>query len=217
MKIIDLSHTIIDQMQVFPDDLPPSLAQTHCIETNGYTDHRLTLGMHTGTHIDGPWHMVDGKQHIANMPLEGFMGKACVVDIRNCDEFDDSQLLRTKAAGCHIVLFYTGYGDFFGSERYVWGYPLLSKRVAQTIVDMGMKLIGVDSFSPDAAPYETHKTLLGAGVVIAENLTNLHLLLDIPDFEVIALPIKIAADSAPARIVAVVREKVFYIENHIDT
>jgi len=205
MPIIDLSHTIINNMQVYPGDQPPILEQTYCIRENGSTNHLLTFGMHTGTHIDGTWHMVDHKNFIADAPLEDLIGKACVIDIRNSKEFTNIQLVKKKAEGCSIVLFYTGYGDLFGSDKYTHDYPLIGTDVAQVIVDMGIKLVGIDTFSPDIEPYKTHQILLSNGIFIAENLTNLHLLLDKSKIEIIAMPLKIEADSAPARIIAVVK------------
>ena len=205
MKIIDLSQTIVNNMQVYPGDQPPVLEQTHSMDDIGYTNHRLTIGMHTGTHIDGSWHMVGSRRVISDVPLESFIGNACVIDARNVDMFTDVSLVREKARNCSVVLFYTGYGEFFGTKKYLSGYPLMDIAVAEAIVELGVKMVAFDSFSPDIAPYNIHKILLSKGVLIAENLTNLNLLINEPTFEVIALPLKIEADSAPARIVAIVR------------
>jgi len=204
MKIIDLTHTITHNMQVYPGDTPPVLNQSHSLASDGYTDHQLTTGMHTGTHIDGPWHMVDNNCHISDLPMNNFMGKACVIDISHEKEFNNIQHIREKAKDCTIVLFHTGYGQLFGTGKYMTGYPLIGNEIAEEMVALGIKLVGIDTVSPDIAPYQAHKTLLGKGVLIAENLANLHLLLDIPAFQVIALPMKIAADSALARIIALV-------------
>jgi kynurenine formamidase len=47
-----------------------------------------------------------------------------------------------------------------------------------------------------------HKILLGANILIVENLTNLQALLAVSEFEVIALPPKFEADAGPVRAVA---------------
>ncbi len=206
MKLIDLTHSIENNMQVYPGDRPPSLVQTHHINKDQYTDHQLTCGMHTGTHIDGAWHMTDNSRFIDNEPLESFFGKACVIDIRNYTTFNNVDLLKKKAVGCSIVLFYTGFGKHFGSDKYPKDYPLLDISIAKQLKILNIKLIGIDSLSPDTKPYETHKYLLSNGVLIAENLTNLHLLPTDKHFEIIALPLKIKADSAPARIVALLED-----------
>jgi kynurenine formamidase len=69
---------------------------------------------------------------------------------------------------------------------------------------MEVKLFGIDTLSPDASPFSTHDVLLGNGILIAENLTNLDKLLEIKEFTVLALPLKVVADSAPARIIAMI-------------
>jgi kynurenine formamidase len=205
MRIIDLTHTIIDKMQVYPGDQPPTLYQTHSIEKDNHTNHQLSTGMHTGTHVDGAWHMVNPKQMISGAPLENLNGKACLIDIREFREFNNVGLLREKASGCSVVLFYTGYGKLFGSQPYEKGYPLIGSLVAKAMVELGITLVGMDSLSPDLPPYLTHQILLSNGIFIVENLSNLHLLIQEPQFEVIALPLKIEADSAPARVVALVK------------
>jgi kynurenine formamidase len=204
VKIVDLSQTLINRMQVYPGDVPPMLYQTHYLAFDDHTDFQLTLGMHTGTHIDGPLHLVKDKPLLCDVPLDSFIGKGCVIDISNTKVFDDCTLVKDKAAGCNAVLFHTGFSAFFGTPQYLNDYPLVSAKVAQTLVDLGVRLFGIDTLSPDDSPYYTHKILLGNGIVITENLTNLDQLLNVKEFTLIALPLKIQADSAPARVVAVI-------------
>ena len=66
-------------------------------------------------------------------------------------------------------------------------------------------MVGMDTPSPDHAPYKVHKILLGNEILILENLTNLEQLLN-KNFEVIALTPKLEADAAPARVVAKIYE-----------
>jgi kynurenine formamidase len=206
MKIIDLTQTITHQMQVYPGDEAPTLVQTRSLEQDNFTNFRLSTGMHAGTHIDGPWHMVGEQRFIGDMPLETYIGKGCIFDIRQHVEFDDSDLVRKNAAGCTMAMFYTGYGAKFNTGAYAANFPLVSNAVAQTLVEMGIKFFGIDTFGPDQSPHTTHHTLLKNGVAIAENLTNLDLLLPHKDFDIVALPLKIKADSAPARIIALVHD-----------
>lgn len=68
-----------------------------------------------------------------------------------------------------------------------------------------VKMIGLDTPSPDKDPFDVHKYLFEHGVLIIENLTRLDQLLDYKSFEVIALPLNIKADSSIARVVARVK------------
>jgi kynurenine formamidase len=69
-----------------------------------------------------------------------------------------------------------------------------------------VKAVGFDSSSPDRYPYPVHGILFTNGVLIIENLTNLASLKEVVNFKVIALPLKIHADSSIARVIAVVQE-----------
>lgn len=206
MKLIDLSQTIVNRMQVYPGDEPPMLHQIRTIGFDEFSNYLITTTMHVGTHIDGPAHMLDGKETINEYKIDSFIGKGCVIDISNDKEFKDTALVKEKAAGADILIFYTGYGKLFGSYQYNSDYPVISEDVAHTIGEMGIKLVGVDSFSVDMLPHNTHKALFAKDIFIAENLVNVDLLLSVKDFTIIALPLKMRADSALARVVAMVNE-----------
>lgn len=205
MRVIDLTQTIVNNMQVYPGDAPPNLHQTHTTPKDGYSNYQLTIGMHTGTHIDGPMHMLDTTRFVADFPLDNFIGKACIIDISKEKVFSNVPLIKEKSKGCTILLFYTGFGQFFGTDKYLSDYPIVTNEVAEAITESNIKLVALDSLSPDIAPYNVHRTLLRKNVFLAENLTNLHLLLQQRNIEIIALPLNIVADSAPARIVAVIK------------
>jgi kynurenine formamidase len=202
MPIVDLTQTIVHHMQVFPGDDPAILEVTHTLENDGHANSRLSLNMHTGTHIDGPQHMIKHHRAMADMPMDDFIGTGCAIDISKYEVFDDAGLIAQKAQGCTAVLFYTGLGQFFGTPRYTPEAPYVGVEAAKQLVRMKIKLFGIDAFGPDPSPYLTHHELFNNNILIAENLTNIDQLIDIPKFELIALPLKIKADSAPARIIA---------------
>ena len=105
-----------------------------------------------------------------------------------------------------IVVLYTGMSSLFGRKEYFNDYPTVSVELAQLFVERQVKMVCIDSPSPDRHPYEIHKLLLENNVLIAENLINLDKLLFIKKFEIIALPLNIHADSSPARIIARILE-----------
>ena len=90
----------------------------------------------------------------------------------------------------------------FESKEYFDNHPVVSKELAQLFVERQVKMVCIDSPSPDRHPFEVHKLLLENNILIAENLTNLDKLLFVNKFEIIAFPLNIHADSSPARIVA---------------
>jgi len=60
----------------------------------------------------------------------------------------------------------------------------------------------MDTPSPDGPPFPVHKALLSEHILIIENLTNLDKLLEVNRFRVLAVPLKLKADAAPARVIA---------------
>ena len=62
MKYIDLTHTFNQNMPVYPGDTPPEFSQTDFFDQQGYNCFQIKTGMHVGTHMDAPLHMLkDGN------------------------------------------------------------------------------------------------------------------------------------------------------------
>ncbi len=75
--------------------------------------------------------------------------------------------------------------------------PLLAKK----LIEKKVKIIGLDSWSPDNSPFEVHKMLFKQNILIVENLINLDKLVG-KRFKCYILPLKVKdADGAPARII----------------
>lgn len=201
MKFIDLTHTFKDDMPVWPGDPKPSLKQVVFIQKDTFNDHKLETVMHIGTHIDAPLHMIEGGRMINEFPIDKFIGRGVLIDVRGKDKIDGSVLDDEIKEGS-VVLLFTGMGEKYHSEEY-WTYPEVMEDFVQKLVDMKVKMVGMDILGPDHdQPWSVHKILLSNEILILENLTNLDQLLGEKDFEVIALPAKLKADAAPVRVIA---------------
>lgn len=192
--VIDLTHPINANMPTHPSDAPATLRQTP-------NDYQLTTGMHTGTHIDGPAHMLESSLKISSFPACYFMGPGVLIDARN-KKIDATLFENRVIKPDSIVLVLTGHGKKIGKSGYYEDHPTISKDFAQELIPYKINMLGMDIPSPDNHPFEVHKLLLQKNILIIENLTNLELLLDVPEFTIAALPLKIEADSAPARVIA---------------
>lgn len=202
MKIIDLTHTFTSDMPVYPGDPKATLDQTAFIDKDTYNDHKLVTQMHVGTHMDAPLHMVAGGKRIDELDVERFMGKGVVIDVREKQKIDASVVSQDIQSGS-VVLLYTGFGEKYRTEEYFKNYPELTEDFANKMVELRVKMVGMDMLGPDLdVPWTTHKILLGNNILILENLTNLDQLLQEKDFEVIALPAKLQSDAAPVRVIA---------------
>lgn len=203
MKYIDLTHTIVDNMPVFPGDPAMTLKQVSSVEANGFTDHLLATNMHVATHIDAPLHMIAGGKRISEIPLDQFVGTGVLVDVRRKSEIT-SDVLKDKKLDKHtIVLLLSGYSKHYKTPEYDQNYPRISLDFAEELVSRNVKILGLDFINPDTdESFPVHKKLLGNDILIIENLTNLEGLLKIQTFEVIAIPLKLHTDASPVRVVA---------------
>lgn len=81
MRIIDLTQPIKHQMPVYPGDPEVSveIVQTH--DSHTWELRRLSLGSHTGSHVDAFSHMHEGMADLDQIPLTRFLGPAVVVRV----------------------------------------------------------------------------------------------------------------------------------------
>ena len=209
-RLIDLSLDFPDQAPVYPGDTPSRLLQAKTIDEDGYTAFILQTGLHVGTHLDSPLHFRQNGAMVADLPLETFLGKGRLLDIRGegvvgLESNYDSQIKQGD-----IVLFWTGHSATYGTDAYYHDHPVLHEDWADFLIKKRVKLVGFDLPSPDAPPFPMHRKLLGAGIPLMENLTNLGELVGWREFEVMAFPLKIRAEGSPVRVVA--RECLFHGE-----
>jgi kynurenine formamidase len=202
MPYIDLSVVITDDLPIYPGDPAVRIEPAAKYVSEGYNDHVLSIGTHAGTHIDAPLHMINHGKTLEHYPVDAFVGRGRYVKVNG--EFD---LNAVRAAGIQpgdIVIFDTGMSSAYNEPDYFEKYPHMPEDVAQYLIDQKVKMVGADTCSPDAPPFAIHKLLLGADILVIENLTNLSGLAG-KEFTVYALPIKLQVDGAPARVIAEVR------------
>jgi kynurenine formamidase len=193
--LIDLSVPINEQTPVYPGDPATKIAKAGTHSESGYQDHYVSMGTHVGTHIDAPAHMIEGGKNLSEYPIERFQGRGHLI----------TDFLAVKSVDLQegdIVLFHTGLYHAYHEPRYFTDYPAMSEEVAQYLIEKKVGMVGVDTCSVDSKEgFPIHKLLLGAEILIIENLTNLEPLTG-KEFRVHAYPLKLEIDGAPARVVA---------------
>ncbi|MEG1603103.1 MAG: cyclase family protein [Cloacibacillus sp.] len=208
MKVIDLGRALEDSMQVFPGDDAPVVER---LDSCGCRSKKLTLSTHTGTHMDAPAHMLRSGVTLDALAPESFFGFGFIIDVSGCAgrkiEPADLGLSAAELSAADFLLLRTGFDAKFGTEAYFKNFPVLSARAASFLAEQELKGVGVDAISVDyveSADSPVHQILLGAGLVIIENLTGLDRLPYKEPFCLTALPMSIKeADGAPARVMAV--------------
>jgi kynurenine formamidase len=203
MKYIDLTHTFTSKMPVYPGD---PFSQLEKQDKDGIVDHIIKTGMHVGTHMDAPAHMLEQGKLLSDFEPENFFGPGVLVEVFNKNQIGRESLIGHKVKAGDVVIFSTGYYKKFRDLEYYTKYPAMTLDLAKELVKVGVKIVAFDTPSPDYEPYEIHKLLFEHNILIIENLTNLEELLDAEKFEIIALPAKFQTEAAPVRVVAKISE-----------
>jgi|APHM01.1.fsa_nt_gi Predicted metal-dependent hydrolase len=205
--VIDLTRPIESSMPVYPADPPVDITTQTNIETDGYRVSTLSLGTHTGTHIDAPSHTEPEGESMETFSLRELRFHAHVVDCRSFEAntlIDPSVLppLTDPATAIELIIFHTGWADAWGTSD-MTDHPALAPQTAKQCAAADVA-VATDAMSPDltgegAVP--AHHALLGAGLPIIENVCNLTALPS-ETVEVLVCPLRIDADGAPARVIA---------------
>jgi len=196
----------------------PTIKPIHNHEDHGRSNTFFSSPCHLGTHIDAPYHFIETGARITELDVSLFIGDAVMLDLRHCPGGDvriSDNDLEAAAAGRdltdRIVVLHTGWVDrAFGRDgRDYYGpeHPSFSTDAAKWLVGQAPRSVVVDTLvdvvePPRHGDNPVHRTILGEGIPIIENVRNLELLP--PDgFRIIALPLALeGADGAPARVVA---------------
>jgi arylformamidase len=202
--LIDLTHRIEDGMPVFPGD--PVVAVASAASEPPWKLTTLRLGSHSGTHVDAASHLIDGGRTIDAYPLERFVLDAVVVHLDAAPlarlEWDDlADQLPSELRGVGVLL-HTGWEREWDGEA-MGQHPYLTAAAARSLVDAGVTLVGTDALNVDCTDEPTtdaHAALLGADVLIVENLTNLAALEAGRRHRCAFIPLRLGgADGSPVR------------------
>jgi len=199
--IIDLTLSIDSKTPNWPGDPEIVIKQFSTVEKDAIGKKVLTFHSHFSTHIDAPSHMISNGKTLSDYLMEKFVGECIVLDVRGQKEIETN--LDSVKEG-DIVFFLTAHSDKVYEKDYFDRNPVLTPKTAQELVDKKIKMVGLDSPTPDNAPYTLHKLFLKHDILIVENLVNLKELAG-KRFQCYVLPLKIKdGDGAPCRVIGVI-------------
>jgi len=204
--IHDVTVPITNSIPVWPGDPQVRLSpKAHLSRDKSHTV-RLTaieMGSHTGTHVDAPYHFVEGGKRLHEIPLEQLTGKATVFEIAGVRSIGLGNLEHRKWDGIERVLFKTDNSQHWQDEKFYEEFIYLEPDGAEFLVQRGIQLVGIDYLSIDEFKSEKHPThfaLLTRDIVILEGLN----LSKVPagEYTLFALPLNLQdADGAPSRVI----------------
>lgn len=209
LKILDVTLTLRPDMPTWPGEPGPKLApHSRIAEGRSANVSILTLGDHTGTHVDPPVHMLEGGYGADRLPLAALLGPCRVLryegDGHIGAEWLERQSLPTAA---RRLLFRTRNSDRWrnGDVTFDRDFCALDETAGRWLAARETALVGIDylsiePFGSGPKGHPVHKALLAKGVVIIEGLDLHHV--EPGDYEIACLPLKILdGDGAPARVV----------------
>ena len=200
---IDVSVPLKTGMAHWPDNPPVKVERTmHMEDGDSCNVSVLSMGSHTGTHMDSPYHFVADGMPIDQMPLEVTLGPCRVIEIKDRVSIEREELERHKIKRGERVLFKTlNSRRCWGTDEFVEDFVYIARDGAAHLAERGVLLVGVDylsvgGFKEDGV--ETHHNLLHAGIWIIEGLDLSKV--KPGSYDLACLPLRILqGDGAPAR------------------
>lgn len=205
--MIDVSYPIQKNMATYPGNPAFSIRRIQSIaDGDGADVSEVTLGTHTGTHIDAPSHFIEGGETLDEIALDRMNGKAKVFDVTGYENIDVSFLERKDICSGDIVLFKTDNSLNWACDTILDDYVTLTYEGAEYLANHGIKLVGIDYLTIErprgkrTTGKSVHWSLLGEGILICEGLR----LREVTEGQYIfrCLPLNIVgADGCPVRAV----------------
>ncbi len=207
--IYDISLPIATGMLNWPGDPEVLVERVLSLDAgDGANVHRLSLGTHTGTHIDAPSHLLPKGPAMDGLELSALIGRAYVAHLPRAECIGPAELESLRLPeGCKRLLFRTSNSDrgLLLKSKLDETYVAFSAEAGSWLVDRGVHLVGIDALSVDIysqASGPVHTTLLAAGVVILEGLVLGGVAAGI--YDLVCLPLHLlGVDGAPARAILI--------------
>jgi arylformamidase len=175
MRTIEISFPIEEGMPAFPGDPPVTIRKSRSIDWGDpYELSVLSMGSHTGTHVDPPVHFLPGGATVDQIDLSTLNGPCYVLHVPDgTGTVGAAEIDRLPEGADRVLLRTRNSPRWESSDAYFPEYVALDIEGARRLVARGVRLVGVDALSidgPSAREFPVHRALLGAGVVVLEGL-----------------------------------------------
>lgn len=199
---VDISVPLRDGMVHWPDNPEVRITRVQDLERgDDATVSSLSLGAHTGTHVDAPVHFVKGATGVDALAFDSLLGVARVLEIRDARAIRVAELKGHAIQPGERILFKTANSSRgWASKAFLPDFVSLSVEGARYLAERKVRTVGIDYLSIGSAEegVPTHQALLGADVCIIEGLDLSSV--EAGTYDLVCLPLRIAGgDGAPAR------------------
>ncbi|MGH3149100.1 MAG: cyclase family protein [Rubrobacter sp.] len=200
---IDVSVSLRSGMVHWPDNPPVKIERMLDIECGDAANvSKISMGSHTGTHMDAPLHFVREGIGLDEMPLDATIGRARVIEVNDPVSIKPCDLRRHEIRSGERILFKTRNSTrAWQTNGFVEDFVYISKEAARYLAAWNIRTVGIDYLSVGGYlrdGVETHRALLEAGIWVIEGLDLSQV--EPGEYELICLPLKVErSDGAPAR------------------
>ncbi len=209
-NIFDISVTLKPDMVTYPGDAPFSKQAISSLSDGKSANlSKLTMGSHTGTHIDYALHFFENAPASDDLCLENVVGDALVLDTSKTGAAVDAKTLENiwpARAITRVLLRTTNSADaLFKKKEFFKDFVYLDISGAKFLVEKKVKTVGIDYLSIEkykSSDHAVHRFLLKNNITVIEGLDLANI--NPGEYFLICLPLKIAdADGTPARAVLI--------------
>ena len=203
MSFHDISLKLSGETVRWVTAAPFELEERRCMsKRDPNNSSALNMSVHSGTHIDAPFHFVADGNTIDQLPVERFIGPALVYAVEAERYITKEHVAGIRLDGATRVLFKTRNSALLHKQEYDPDFVAFSVEAAQSLVELGVELVGLDYLSVAHADEQVpvHRAFLDHGVVLLEGI-------DLSEvapgrYELMCLPIPLGdSDGAPCRAV----------------
>lgn len=197
---IDISQRLDEQVATWPGDTPFSYKVSWSKEESGSVNvGHISMSVHTGTHIDAPFHFDNEGKRVIELDLDLYIGCSRVIHLPNRTNIGVTDLANHDLQGVTRLLIRTDAWK----DRSVFPetIPPIQPELATYLSGLGIRLLGLDlpSVDPlDSKELSAHHELAVHGIHILEGLVLDGI--DPGNYELAALPLPLVhADGSPVR------------------
>jgi arylformamidase len=202
VAIYDVTLPVSTALPGWPGDAPYQFNWT-CTTAGGASVNvgQVSCSIHTGTHVDAPYHFDDRGTTAERLALNAYLGPARLVDVAGRQVIRRADLSRVDLKQTPRLLLRTA--SWKDHSQFPTSIPVLDEDATNWLAEQGVILLGLDVPSVDILDSKTlpiHHALARHGIAILESLD----LSGVPEgiYELIALPLKlVGADGSPVRAV----------------
>lgn len=162
----------------------------------------LSMSVHSGTHLDAPFHFVPDGAAIDQIPLELFIGPALVCAVDTKGDITRENVAALQLSGETRVLFKTRNSRLLHRGTYTPDFAAFTVEAAEALVARGVKLVGLDYLSVAHADEQipVHRAFLDHGLALLEGIDLSEI--ESGRYELICFPVRLrGSDGAPCRAV----------------